>query len=421
MTLAMSFLAGFGAAAIHQRHTTQKSVLWSVISGGFIFVVAGAGIWLNSHKIQNMALQKGVTNLTLAPWANLAITIPILLFCIGAFVLFFYVRNPSTFRASILLGTLIFDLASLGFYSDWKLVPEKTVLRLPQTLKDLPEKLEKTHQRFLPVRGVWSDIEEGRPNLTRLWSIPSGGGYGSLILKRTNELFSMPAEGNLRGNWMASANRSLDLMAVRYLSANNEPEQENGVAPNVTSSKRWKLVRQFGSSVILENRRAMPRVWLVSKVIQATPLEVRNAIHNSILHEKRYRPEDIALVEEDFTFEAEEDPEAKVRIVKIDKGLMEIQAKTAHPAFLVVSDTYYPGWTATINGVFAHLYRTNYLFRGLLVPSGTSTVRMKYKPASFRWGLIITAGSFLLIVFVAALPIMRKTLSKTEVQKRAGR
>jgi len=387
MTLAVTVLAGLGAAAIHKQLANQKVVLWSIISGAVIFVVAGSAIWLNATKIQNMALKNGVTNLILNPWLNPAIATPMILFLIASIVLIFYAHKPSTARAYIMIGFVIFDLASIGFFSEWKLSPEKSVLQLPNTLNDLPAELNKTHQRFLPVRGVWSNVDEGRPNLTRLWSIPSGSGYGSLILKRVNELLSMSLQGSVAGNWMSSSNKSLDLLAIRYISARTQDP----------IGKRWRLVRQFGSSVVLENMHAMPRAWLVPKVIKASSDQILNTI---VAGGSRFKPYEFAFVENHFTFEGSSDPKAKAQITKIEKGSMEIQVETANPAFLVVSDIYYPGWTAEVNNTSTELYRTNYLFRGVLVPSGSSLVRMEYRPASFRFGLLITIGSFLIVAFV---------------------
>ena len=85
-------------------------------------------------------------------------------------------------------------------------------------------------------------------------------------------------------------------------------------------------------------------------MIQASREQVRNAIITSTLPGKiKYRPDEIALVEEKFAFDGPIDPAAKVRIMKIAKSSMEIQVETANPAFLVVSDVYYPGWTAKFN------------------------------------------------------------------------
>ncbi len=402
MNLALILLSGIGAAAIHQRHTNFKVMIQAVISTGIIFLIAAAAVWLNSARLHRMSLRNVGADFTLAPWANAAIAIPIILFFVASSVLIFYVRKPSTFRASVMIAVLIIDLASIGFFCEWKLSPEKIVLSLPETLKGLPEKLNKTHQRFMPVRGVWSNVDEGKPNLTRLWSIPSGSGYGSLVLKRVNELLSMPGEGNLQDDWMATPNKSLDLMAVRYVSARVDQNDKN----KDQMGSRWRLLREFGSSVIIENQRAMPRAWLVPKVIQASREQVRNSIITSTLPGKiKFRPDEIALVEEKFAFDGPKDPAAKVRIMEIAKSSMEIQVVTANPAFLVVSDVYYPGWTAKINNKLTQIYRTNYLFRGVLVPAGSSTVQMEYRPTSFRLGLLITSASFLLLIFVVIIKI----------------
>jgi hypothetical protein len=387
MTLAITVLAGLGAAAIHQRYATQKNILLSVIPGTIIFLIAAAAIRLNANTIQAMGLKNGITSLTLAPWINSAIATPIILFVIASVVLFFYANKPTTSRALIMIGFVFLDLASIGFFCEWKLSPEKSVLLLPETLKEIREELNETDQRFLPVRGVWSTVDEGRPNLTRLWSIPSGSGYGSLILKRVNELLSMSLQGSVSGNWMSSSNKSLDLMSVRYISARTQD-------PVI---KRWQFVRQDGSSVILENRHAMPRAWLVPKVIEASSEEIRNTI---ISVGSRYKPYEFAFVENHFAFESTKDPQAKVEIRKIEKSSMEIQVETANPAFLVVSDVYYPGWTAKVNNTSTQIYRTNYLFRGILVPSGSSMVRMEFRPTSFQLGLLITIGSFLIVAVV---------------------
>lgn len=402
MILALTVLSGFGAAAIHQKYANQKTVLGAIFFGALVFASAAFAVWLNSTTIQSMALKNGVTNLTLNPWNNPAIATPIVLFFMASFVLIVYVRKPSSFRASVLLLVLVIDLASIGFFCEWKLSPEKNVLQLPESLKGISEKLDKTDQRFLAVQGVWSSVDEGKPNLTRLWSIPNGSGYGSLILKRMNELLSMSAQGKLEGNWMASPNRSLDLMAVRYVST--RVEQADDVKDSI--GNRWRLVHQFGNSVILENHRSMPRAWLVPKVIQTSRDEVRNAIVTSLLPGgMKYKPDEIALVEDNFTFDGPMDPDAKVRIMKIAKSSMEIQVDIAKPGFLVVSDVYYPGWTAKINNNFTKLYRTDYLFRGIFVPAGFSTIRMEYKPASFRWGLAITVALFLMLGFVVRIKI----------------
>lgn len=80
-----------------------------------------------------------------------------------------------------------------------------------------------------------------------------------------------------------------------------------------------------------------------------------------------------------------------------------VQTTATQPAFLVLSDSYYPGWQATIDGKPAPLYATNVLFRGLEIPAGEHEIIFTYWPTHFTlaiWlsitGLILLCGLFLL-------------------------
>jgi len=50
--------------------------------------------------------------------------------------------------------------------------------------------------------------------------------------------------------------------------------------------------------------------------------------------------------------------------------------------FLVLSDQYFPGWFASVNGRSAPIQRANYAFRLVEVPAGQSTVEFWYSPAA---------------------------------------
>ena len=67
------------------------------------------------------------------------------------------------------------------------------------------------------------------------------------------------------------------------------------------------------------------------------------------------------------------------------------------PGLLVLSDAYYPGWRATVDGEAAPIYPTNVLFRGVPIPAGEHTVVFTYAPSGWLlgWGLA-AAGAVLL-------------------------
>jgi len=62
--------------------------------------------------------------------------------------------------------------------------------------------------------------------------------------------------------------------------------------------------------------------------------------------------------------------------------------------FYFVSDTYYPGWKAYVDGKETKIYRANYLFRAVPLTKGKHLVKFVYDPWTFKLGLIISTLAF---------------------------
>ncbi|MEQ1949414.1 MAG: YfhO family protein [Bryobacteraceae bacterium] len=75
-----------------------------------------------------------------------------------------------------------------------------------------------------------------------------------------------------------------------------------------------------------------------------------------------------------------------------------MQAKLACTGLVILTDTYYPGWKATVDGQSANILEVDGAFRGIVVPAGDHTLEMKYRPTSVMAGGLLT----LLASFVAA-------------------
>jgi hypothetical protein len=93
------------------------------------------------------------------------------------------------------------------------------------------------------------------------------------------------------------------------------------------------------------------------------------------------------------------------RISRYQSQYVAIEAETPASALLVLNDTNYPGWRAYVNGQPAEMLTANFLFRGVLLPAGRSTVEFRYQPRSFRIG---SGVSFAAFVILAALVIRER-------------
>jgi uncharacterized membrane protein YfhO len=94
-------------------------------------------------------------------------------------------------------------------------------------------------------------------------------------------------------------------------------------------------------------------------------------------------------------------PAGSARVVETQPERVEVEATARRAGMLVLSDVYYPGWQATVDGRPAKIERVQYLLRAVLVGRGRHHVTFAYRPATFRVGLLISLLALLGLAAVA--------------------
>jgi uncharacterized membrane protein YfhO len=84
-----------------------------------------------------------------------------------------------------------------------------------------------------------------------------------------------------------------------------------------------------------------------------------------------------------------------------------LTVESARPGFLILRDTYYPGWSATVDGRPVPLLRADVLFRAIPIEAGTHTVELRYRSLPFERGALIAAVALCLTALLALLPTPR--------------
>jgi hypothetical protein len=92
-------------------------------------------------------------------------------------------------------------------------------------------------------------------------------------------------------------------------------------------------------------------------------------------------------------------------IVRYRSSDVQIGTETPVPALLVLNDTEFPGWRVYVNGEQASIVTANYLFRGVFVPAGKSTIEFRYEPRSFWAGIAVALAA---IVALASLMLYER-------------
>ena len=256
---------------------------------------------------------------------------------------------------------------------------------------------------FSPGLGQYS-LYPKLPTLTHLRSIDD---YEPLSLRRQHDYFVFLAEGARREprgseNQLirslnpapgraapATRRRLLDLAGVRFLIVLPPTKRRADVAAFVRDAGLVAWPPEGEDLSLYENPRVLPRAFVTYRASRAPAADELLPI----LARESFDPLAESFVEGDAGLPAA--PAAPARgapatIVRDDPNVVEIEATLAAPGLVVLSDTYYPGWTATVDGVPAQILPTNHLFRGVSAPAGTHRIRFAYRPRSVAIGAVLS-------------------------------
>lgn len=112
----------------------------------------------------------------------------------------------------------------------------------------------------------------------------------------------------------------------------------------------------------------------------------------------------------------------RVAVVTESDTEVVVEADVAAAAVLVLSDTYFPGWHATIDGYPAPIYAADHAFRGVPVAGGRHRIVFAYAPASLQWGERISTIAAGLVAALLLLPGARASYLRERIPEgRVGR
>jgi hypothetical protein len=168
----------------------------------------------------------------------------------------------------------------------------------------------------------------------------------------------------------------------------------------VNGDARWEPLFHGERSLVLRNRDVLPRAWLVSTTAVLPAPAILAAVRSGALPDGApFDPRRVALLEDGTpTTAAPLDASASARVTTWRPNDLEVETDSVAPAFLVLSEIFYPGWRASIDGTAAPIARTNYVLRGVAVPAGRHRVRFVFRPPLVLLGAVISALSALALL-----------------------
>ena len=304
----------------------------------------------------------------------------------------FYLLSKGAWRGRLGIASicllLLLDLGSANHKSvrrDENLFPK---------IEDIKRGLDNTIAKDETIYRVGSYKNPLGPNLEMYLGFQTVGGYTALFPTRYYEYVNEYAEHQLPTGWQnftygeAPAHTYMDLLNVKY---------------GIMHGERFYHLREA----------FLPRAFIVADCKIMTKKEVLRHIGSP-----DFEPMKEVILEEPPNLAQSPSPRPvgknsleQVRITSYRPDRISLVTEAEETKFLFLSEMFYPGWKALVDGRNEPVLRGDYLFRVIQVPSGRHEVSFVFDPLSIKTGILITLVTLFTFLILVIIHARKKTLS----------
>ncbi len=273
------------------------------------------------------------------------------------------------------------------------------------------------HSRIIGLYG-----SNNFPNTGMVHGLTDLRAFDAIHVLRYRE-FMMKADPTIRDTGLTTIltnqpiNPMWDLMGVRFVLQSTVPSTlyqnkytrdfPTDVPPYVPqrlTSPSLKPVYADEGIIIYENLRAYPRAFVVHRAVfvanEEESYQALDKIVEGALNAKHTAIVEVADPQRRRAMEQRlphREPKGEALPVIEAYGPEEVRVavEMKAPGFLILTDTYYPGWVAEVDGHGAEILAADHLVRAVFVGEGKHTVTFRYRPLSVRVGLWVSGVTLL--------------------------
>ena len=304
----------------------------------------------------------------------------------------------------LLVGLVVFDLASAHRPYQYFLNPE-FIDKNPRVLPE-PEKQPYRFFYYPGPRNLHPSYYDFRRNVSIeefnqiVFSnlLPNAGVlYGFDYMQELDALRRgryVDFLGIINGIPPENQYRLITAFNVKYL-ISLQPLPEEGI----------RLVRHFPEypSWLYRIERPVPRAYVVHDVVvEKDRIQVVGRLSGRI-----FDPLKKVIVEQPLSMPAKDNFKGRAEIVQYKNQEVTIRASLNGSGFLVLADSFYPGWRAYVDGKETKILRANFFFRGVPLQPGDHWVEFRYRPRSFTVGLVISVATAIGMALGSAFLVLK--------------
>ncbi|MDI7277591.1 MAG: YfhO family protein, partial [Anaerolineae bacterium] len=228
-----------------------------------------------------------------------------------------------------------------------------------------------------------------------LWQPDAAAVHGLYDVSGIHNPLGLASYETYRWSIQARGDRLYSLLGVKYVLADKgTPPGDQRLVPVYTDNAEVD---------VYQNTAACPMAQLVYGAARVPgPREAFEAVHAP-----GFDPASLVILQEEpQPVEPPGDRPLSVRYTEYGTNQLTLEVETPTPGYLLLSEVYYPGWRASIDGGPARVLVADYLFRAIYVPAGAHRVRLWFSPPSLRIGAALSAVTWLGLAAWAVVALM---------------
>ncbi len=388
--LGIALLAGFGFDYLKNGKIFFKKLIAPLILVGSILFLFG--------------LFAVITNNVVAQRNSIFPMLVFAIICITFFLIRQFAKARRVFEI-LFCAILICELFRFG----WKFTPFSIADYIfPDT--PVTEFLKKQQKPFRISNGDTMPV-----NFQMSYGLETLGGYETMRPAYSSQFIATLNNNNPKANPSGrygiidkDTSHLLDLANTKYyltLKRNEKGEPDpNGSIPKKYDKKRFKVAFEDKTTAILESTTVLPRAFMVYDW-ETSPSDTQTLEQ---LLDPLFPMANKVLLIQSPKITAMKSGTSDTKIVNYESQKVVVRVTTDNDGLLFISDAWYPGWQAFVDGKETNIFRANYMFRALEVPQGTHSVEFIYKPKSFYNGLQISIFSFVALLLILAYTNLKR-------------
>lgn len=118
---------------------------------------------------------------------------------------------------------------------------------------------------------------------------------------------------------------------------------------------------------------------------------------------------DLVIVEDELVGGECKDAVESLTVEELSAAYIRLKTDCSERRYLLICDSYYPGWTATVDGKDVKIYQANLCFRAIVLEPGSHTIEWRYRPSHFYFYLLISGLATLILIGVSIWHWRKKT------------